>query len=234
VRSLEGLPLERELVWGELPEPLMIELDGIKLHVAPLDGQKTGLYLDQRENRPRLQEYVKNKRILDGCCYEGAWGIYAANYGAASVVGVDQSTKGLQRGLLNAKVNGFEGICRFEQHDIFRYLNETQEEFDLIVLDPPAFAKSKAKLKEAERGYLDLNRRAVERIPSGGILISSSCSHHLHLERFQLLLNQAARLAGKRLRLLEFRGQARDHPVLLSMPETSYLKCLFLEVLDVD
>jgi 23S rRNA (cytosine1962-C5)-methyltransferase len=233
-RTLEGLPLERRVARGQLPDSLIIKLDGVTHHLTPLEGQKTGFYLDQRENRLRLAGYVRNKRVLDGCCYEGAWGLYAAGFGARLVVGVDQSARALNRGMVNARANGLEHVCRFEQRDIFEYLKESQEQFDLIVLDPPAFAKSKGKLKQAERGYLDLNRRAIKSLGPGGILVTCSCSHHLKLERFQLLLSQAGRLAGKRLRLLETRGQARDHPVLLSMPETAYLKCLFLEVLDLE
>ena len=234
MRTLEGLPLERRLAFGTISDDLVVELDGLRFHVAPLEGQKTGLYLDQRENRPQLRGLVQDKRVLDACCYEGAWGLYAASFGAREVVAVDQSEPALQRGRMNAEINGLARMCRFEQQDIFDFLKDCEEQFDAIVLDPPAFIKSKAKIREGERGYLDLNRRAMKLLPPGGILVTCSCSHHLQRERFQAILNQAARLAGKRLCLLQARGQAGDHPVLMSMPETAYLKCLFLEVLDAE
>jgi 23S rRNA (cytosine1962-C5)-methyltransferase len=233
-RTLEGLPLERGLAWGSLPDELVMEMDGLRFKVALLEGQKTGFYLDQRENRPLLRGMVQDKRVLDGCCYEGAWGLYAARFGAREVVGVDTSETALRRAHTNARANGLASLCRFEQQDIFDFLNSAEDQFDVIVLDPPAFIKSRTKVKEGERGYLDLNRKAMNRLHSGGILVSCSCSHHLDRPRFEKVLSQAARLANKQIRLLEVRGQARDHPVLLAMPETAYLKCFFLEVLELE
>jgi 23S rRNA (cytosine1962-C5)-methyltransferase len=235
MRSLEGLPLERRLAFGELPDPLVIELDGISFVVAPLEGQKTGFYLDQRENRPRLRGLVHGKRVLDACCYEGAWALYAARFGAREVVGVDVSEAALARARRNVEINGLDTPCRFMERDIFDFLTEGEEHFDAIILDPPAFIKSKAKLREGERGYLEINRLAMRLLrPAGGLLVTCSCSHHLARDRFQMLLGQAARLAKRRLRLLEACGQSRDHPVLMSMPETAYLKCFVLEVLAVE
>ena len=235
MRSLEGLPLERRLALGELRDPLVIDLDGIRFLVAPLEGQKTGFYLDQRENRPRLRGLVHGKRVLDACCYEGAWALYAARFGARDVVGVDVSEAALARARQNVQINGLDTPCRFVARDIFDFLTEGEEQFDAIILDPPAFIKSKAKLKEGERGYLEINRLAMKLLPpAGGLLVTCSCSHHLSRDRFQVLLGQAARLAKRRLRLLEACGQSRDHPVLMSMPETAYLKCFILEVLAID
>ncbi|HYA02042.1 MAG TPA: class I SAM-dependent rRNA methyltransferase, partial [Syntrophobacteria bacterium] len=234
MRRLEGLFLERRLALGELPDPLLIELDGIRFVVAPLEGQKTGFYLDQRENRPRLRGLAHGKRVLDACCYEAAWGVYAARFGASEVVGVDVSEAALARARQNVQVNGLETPYRFVARDIFDFLTEGEEQFDAIILDPPAFIKSKAKLREGERGYLEINRLAMKLLPPGGVLVTCSCSHHLSRDRFQVLLGQAARLAKRRLRLLEACGQSRDHPVLMSMPETAYLKCFILEVLPID
>jgi 23S rRNA (cytosine1962-C5)-methyltransferase len=234
MRTLEGLSLERRLALGELPDPLLIELDGIRFVVAPLEGQKTGFYLDQRENRPRLRGLAHGKRVLDACCYEGAWGVYAARFGASEVVGVDVSEAALARARQNVQVNGLDTPCRFVARDIFDFLTEGKEQFDAIILDPPAFIKSKAKLREGERGYLEINRLAMKLLPPGGVLVTCSCSHHLSRDRFQVLVGQAARLAKRRLRLLEACGQSRDHPVLMSMPETAYLKCFILEVLAID
>jgi 23S rRNA (cytosine1962-C5)-methyltransferase len=234
MRSLEGLPLERRTAFGELPDPLVIELDGIRFHVAPLEGQKTGFYLDQRENRARLHGLTHGKRVLDACCYEGAWGLYAARFGAREVVGVDVSEAALARARRNVEINSLDTPCRLVERDIFDFLTKGEERFDVIILDPPAFIKSKAKLKEGERGYLELNRLAMKLLPPAGLLVTCSCSHHLPRDRFQVLLGQAARLAKRRLLLLEACGQSRDHPVLMSMPETAYLKCFILEVLAID
>jgi 23S rRNA (cytosine1962-C5)-methyltransferase len=234
VRSLEGLPLERRVAYGEPTEPLVIELHGLRFHVAPMEGQKTGFYLDQRENRPVLQGLVQGGRVLDACCYEGAWGLYAARSGAREVVGVDVSGTALERARLNAEMNGLGTRCRFVEQNVFDFLTTSKERFDAVVLDPPAFIKSKAKIEEGERGYLELNRLAMRLISPGGLLVTCSCSHHLTRDRFQTLLGHAARLAKRRLRLLEVRGQSRDHPVLMSMPETSYLKCFVFEVLPLE
>ena len=233
-RSLEGLPLERRVVYGELSEAPVIELHGLRFQVAPLEGQKTGFYLDQRENRSLLEGLVQGSRVLDAYCYEGAWGLYAARFGAREVVGVDVSGTALERARLNADMNGLGAQCRFVEANAFDFLTTSQARFDAVVLDPPAFIKAKAKIEEGERGYLELNRLAMRLISPGGLLVTCSCSHHLTRERFQIILGHAARLAKRRLRLLEVRGQSRDHPVLVSMPETSYLKCFVLEVLPLE
>jgi 23S rRNA (cytosine1962-C5)-methyltransferase len=234
VRNLEGLPLERRVAYGELPQDLVIELHGLRFQVAPIEGQKTGLYLDQRENRTILQGLVQGRRLLDACCYEGAWALYAAKFGARQVVGVEVSGTAIERAHLNAEMNGVDARCRFVEQDVFDFLATSREQFDAIVLDPPAFIKSKAKIAEGERGYVELNRLAMRLISPGGLLVTCSCSHHLSRDRFQVLLGHAARLARRRLRLLEVRSQSRDHPILVSMPETSYLKCFVLEVLPLE
>jgi 23S rRNA (cytosine1962-C5)-methyltransferase len=234
MRSLEGLPLEQRTVFGELPDRVVIEIDGIRFVVALLEGQKTGFYLDQRENRPRLRGLIHGKRVLDACCYEGAWGLYAARFGARELVGVDASGAALARARRNVEINSIDTPWRLVERDIFDFLAKGEERFDVIILDPPAFIKSKAKLKEGERGYLELNRLAMKLLPPAGLLVTCSCSHHLSRDRFQMLVGQAARLAKRRLRLLEACGQSRDHPVLMSMPETAYLKCFILEVLAID
>jgi 23S rRNA (cytosine1962-C5)-methyltransferase len=131
-------------------------------------------------------------------------------------------------------MNGVDARCRFVEQDVFDFLATSREQFDAIVLDPPAFIKSKAKIAEGERGYVELNRLAMRLISPGGLLVTCSCSHHLSRDRFQVLLGHAARLARRRLRLLEVRSQSRDHPILVSMPETSYLKCFVLEVLPLE
>lgn len=232
VRTLEGLPLEKGVAHGELPDPCWIEIEGLELLIDPLNGQKTGFYLDQRDNRQALRRWAKGRRVLDLFCYNGAWSLSAAAAGALEVVGIDQSREALEQARQSAARNHLERICRFEAEEAFSFLKSVKKgAVDLIVLDPPAFAKTRSNLPQALKGYIDLNRRAMLALESGGILVSCSCSYHLSEDMFREVLLKAAQASGRQLRVLETRGQALDHPVLLAMPETRYLKCLILEVL---
>jgi 23S rRNA (cytosine1962-C5)-methyltransferase len=231
VRSLEGLPLEKGIVFGNLPDDHQVDMDGHTVTVDLLSGQKTGLFLDQRENRNALRRYVKGKKVLDLFCYNGLWAMMAAKAGAIEVVGVDQSSEAIDQARKNAAANSVEYRCRFEEDDVFRFLKSVEKgSFDVVVLDPPAFAKTGKALPQAIKGYTDLNRRALLTLNSGGILVSCSCSYHMSEEVFRDMLLLASKASGRQLRLLESRTQAMDHPVLLAMPETRYLKCFFLEV----
>ncbi len=232
VRDLEGLDQTAGVAFGQIPPQLWVEIDGLEFCVDPLAGQKTGLYLDQRDNRKALAKWVAGRRVLDLFCYDGAWSLAAAQSGASEVVGVDRSASALQRARLNAHRNRLDGCCRFHQADVVTFLKEVpRHSFDVVIVDPPAFAKTKKALPEAQKGYIDLNRRALLALSAGGLLVSCSCSHHVSEELFQILLLRAARASGRRLRMLEARGQALDHPILLAMPETRYLKCTFLDVI---
>jgi 23S rRNA (cytosine1962-C5)-methyltransferase len=231
-RTLEGLPLEKGVAYGEVPHPYWVRLDGIEFLVDPLNGQKTGFYLDQRDNRNILRRWAKGRRVLDLFCYNGAWSLCAASAGAQEVLGVDQSTDGIIQAGSNAVRNSLEKTCRFLGEEVFSFLKNTQRgAFDVIVLDPPAFAKTKGVIPQAIKGYTDLNRRAMLALEPGGILVSCSCSYHLSEAMFREILLTAAQASGRQLRLIEARSQALDHPVLLAMPETRYLKCYFLEVI---
>jgi len=230
-RTLEGLPLEKGIAYGELSHPCWIHVDGIEFLIDPLDGQKTGFYLDQRDNRNVLRRWSEGKRVLDLFCYNGAWSLSAAFSGASEVLGVDQSAEGILQAGKSATRNDLEKTCRFQEEEVFFFLKHLKKgTFDLIVLDPPAFAKTKRAVPQAIKGYTDLNRRAMLALEPGGILVSCSCSYHLDEKMFQEVLLKAAQASGRQLRLLEARSQALDHPVLLAMPETRYLKCYFLEV----
>jgi 23S rRNA (cytosine1962-C5)-methyltransferase len=232
VRTLEGLPIEKGLAYGELPDPCSISIDGLEFIIDPIEGQKTGFYLDQRENRKVLRRWSKGKRVLDLFCYNGAWGLSAASAGALEVLGVDQASEGLTQGRSSAALNNLEGICRFQKEEAFYFLKTVKRgAFDIIILDPPSFARTRSVIPQAVRGYTDLNRRAMLALEPGGILVSCSCSYHMSETMFREMLLKAAQASGRQLRLLEARGQAMDHPVLLAMPETGYLKCYFLEVL---
>jgi 23S rRNA (cytosine1962-C5)-methyltransferase len=203
-------------------------MNGLDFDVDVLNGQKTGLFLDQRDNREALRKYVSGGSVLDFFCYDGAWALVARSAGAKNVTGIDSSPFALERAKNNASVNNLE--CEFiaaEALDVLKSLNRNSQ--DMIILDPPAFAKSKKDLPDAMRGYIDINRRALLALKPGGILASCSCSYNMSVEDFHDAIIKASLSAGKELRLLESRGQALDHPVLLAMPETAYLKCLILQ-----
>lgn len=234
VRELEGLSRREEILFGEVPDEIVMEENGLKFAVDILGGQKTGHFLDQKENHLALRRRVEGKRILDLFCYSGSWAVHAAHFGAAQVLGIDISPAAVKLAQRNADLNGLGGVCRFQQGDVFEVLRDLAqrgERFDSIVLDPPAFVKSKKRLNEAVRGYLTINRRALELLQPGGYLITCSCSYHMDRELFLDTLRQAAAKAQHSMRLVEVRGQALDHPVLLSCPETEYLKCVILQAL---
>jgi 23S rRNA (cytosine1962-C5)-methyltransferase len=233
VRELEGLPQQVELLYGELPPQVLIDEHGLRFRVDVTGGQKTGHFLDQKENHLALRGRVEGKRVLDLFCYSGSWSVHAASFGAREVTGVDISAGALALAAENAGLNDLQSACSFVRADVFDLLRDwgrTGERFGTVILDPPAFVKSKKKLPEAIRGYLTINRRAMELVAPGGYLFTCSCSHHLQREIFLDLLRQAAAQAGRNARLLELRGQAFDHPVLLACPETDYLKCAVLQL----
>ena len=230
-RTLEGLPLEKKIVKGDLHTFPVISEGGLFFEVDPYEGQKTGFFLDQRENRRCLGEMIKGGRGLDLFCYSGAWSLRCASAGA-HVTAVDASEKALSLGGKNAERNGLQEQVTFIKEDVFpflrRELDAGERRYDFIVCDPPAFVKSGEKLREGVRAYGELNGLCMKLLKRGGILVTSSCSYHLGKEMFIDMLRMAARRSGRGVRLLEFRSQGRDHPVLLSMPETEYLKCAFL------
>lgn len=234
IRELEGLPLQMEILAGQPPDTTTITEHGLRYRINILHGQKTGHFLDQKENHLALENRVEQRRVLDLFCYTGGWATHAARFGAREVLGIDISAEAVALASENARLNYQENICRFEKADAFevlRSLKSADERFGLVILDPPAFVKNKKKLPEATRGYLTINRRAMELVEPGGYLISCSCSYHMQRDLFLDMLRQAASLAGRTVRLLEMRGQAFDHPVLLSCPETDYLKCAILQII---
>jgi len=234
VRELEGLTRHVEMAWGEPPGEVGVGENGLSFLVDVCGGQKTGHFLDQKENHRALDGRVEGHRVLDLFCYSGSWSIHAARYGAKEVIGVDISAAAITLAERNAHRNELHQRCRFVKADVFDLLRELErkrERFGTIILDPPAFVKSKKKLPEAIKGYLTINRRAMELLEPGGFLFTCSCSYHMDRETFLDTLRQAAAQAGRECRLVEMRGQAFDHPVLLACPETDYLKCAVLQVL---
>lgn len=230
-REIEGLSLEKRVILGEVSGPLTIEESGIQYQVDVLEGQKTGFFFDQRENRLAIKDHVKGRRTLDCFCYVGAWALSAARFGASEVIGLDASERAIALATQNAALNNLP--AQFRKADVFeelRKLEKQRERFGCIVLDPPAFVKSRAKVREALKGYKEINLRAMQLLEPGGVLVTCSCSHHIDEELFKEMLIDAAFSAGKQVRLLEMRSQARDHPVLLAARETQYLKCAILTI----
>ncbi|OGV95369.1 MAG: SAM-dependent methyltransferase [Nitrospinae bacterium RIFCSPLOWO2_02_39_17] len=234
VRELEGLKIHKGILKGDLKDNIIIRENGVKFEVDILNGQKTGFFFDQRENRQVIKKYVKKGgRVLDCFCYSGAWSIHSARNGADEVIGLDSSDDAIKLAKRNAEINGFSERCRFKNVDVFdelRRLVSVGEKFDAIILDPPAFVKSAGKVKEALKGYKEINLQAMKLLKNGGILITCSCSYHIDKETFRDMLIQAASDSERDFRIIEFRGQAPDHPVLLSMRETEYLKCAVLKM----
>ena len=233
IRRLEGLALETQVLSGEIPERVGIEMNGLKLEADLLHGQKTGVYLDQRENYLAASRHARG-RVLDCFTSTGGFALHMASR-SVSVEAVDSSAPALATAESNARANAISNI-QFRRADVFEFLSgvtlSARRRYATVVLDPPAFAKSRRVLADAVRGYKEINLRALQLLEPGGVLITCSCSHHLSEAELLEIVAQAALDAGKTLRVLERRTQAADHPVLLTVPETHYLKCLILEVLD--
>jgi 23S rRNA (cytosine1962-C5)-methyltransferase len=231
VRELEGLERRVGVLRGTVPETVVVEEDGVRFDADLRRGQKTGLFLDQRENHLMARSYARG-RVLDGFCYDGGFGLSVAGQ-AADVLCLDSSSEALARLARNVAANGF-GNVRAEEANVFdrlRALEKAGERFDTVILDPPAFAKSKAAVETAWRGYKEINLRALRLLGSGGHLITCSCSYHIHEPEFEAILAEAAADTGATVTVVEKRRQARDHPVVLGVPETYYLKCFVLRKL---
>lgn len=234
VRNLEGLEQRKGVLRGEFDPRLTIVENGLEIGVDVAEGQKTGYFLDQRENRRAVRPYAKDARVLDCFCNVGGFALNAAAAGAREVIAVDASEQALEAARENAERNGLLGQMKFmagNAFDILRKLEANQERFDTIVLDPPAFAKNKSALEGAVRGYKEINLRAMRMLPEGGFLITCSCSYHMTSDLFKAVVADAALDARRRLRLIEERAQAVDHPIVVGYDESHYLKCLIYEVI---
>jgi 23S rRNA (cytosine1962-C5)-methyltransferase len=232
VRKLEGLEMRTSVLYGDAPAEMSIMQHGIEFTVAPLGGQKTGAFLDQRENHSAAREYAHG-RALDCFTFNGGFALSIAQ-ACESVVGIDVSTEAVAASRRNAELNGATNV-EFREANVFDALREMQdagEQFDTIVLDPPAFAKNRASLQAAARGYKEINLRAIKMLASGGVLVTCTCSYHMSESMFLETVAAAASDAHRRLQIIEKRIQARDHPVLATVPETLYLKCLIARVID--
>jgi len=232
-RQLEGLSMESELAYGELPEPLIIEENGAQFKVDILEGQKTGWFYDHRSSRAQLAGIAKNQRVLDLFCYTGAWSIPAALAGALEVTGVDASESALALATENAALNGVQDKTRFVRSDVFEFLKQARQEnqlYDIIVLDPPALIKRKKDFKQGYEAYRRLNHLALQVLSKNGILVSASCSHHLSRDNLHEILRSSGRHIDRHLVFFAEGGQGPDHPIDPAAPETEYLKTFFCSV----
>jgi 23S rRNA (cytosine1962-C5)-methyltransferase len=232
-RQLEGLDLESCIVYGELPDPLIIEENGAKFKVDIMGGQKTGWFYDHRPSRALLKTLANNQRVLDLFSYTGAWGIPAALGGASEVVCVDASEGALALAAENARLNGIEDKMQFIRSDVFDFLKQARQDgqlYDIIVLDPPALIKRKKDFKQGYEAYRRLNQLALQALAKDGILVSASCSYHLSAENLHEILRSSGRHIDRHLTFFACGGQGGDHPIDPAIPETAYLKTFFCTV----
>jgi 23S rRNA (cytosine1962-C5)-methyltransferase len=232
VRSKEGLPEDIELLTGDVPRAIEVREHGIRYLAAPWDGQKTGAFLDQRENRALVGDRTHG-RALDCFSYHGSFALHMARR-ATHVTALDSSAAALTRAAANAALNGFTNVTTLEA-DAFTFLKTAEragEHYDTVVLDPPAFAKTKSSVPAAIRGYKEINLRGMRLLSPGGLLYTASCSYHLSKAMFLDMLHDAAADSGRRLAVRSLLGQASDHPEILTIPETGYIKGALIEALD--
>ena len=233
VREKEGLPQIKACVYGSVPDEIEIREHDARMLVSIPNGQKTGHFLDQQENRGRIRPYCSGKTVLDLCCCTGGFSIHAALYGAASVTSVDVSEQALSLVRRNAALNAVEDkittVCE-NVFDLAKSWSDENRKFDLVICDPPAFAKSRKALDNAYRGYKELNLRCMKMVQPGGFLVSCSCSQFMTPELFLTMLREAAHDTGRDARLLEILMQSRDHPASLSSDQSLYLKGYILQI----
>jgi 23S rRNA (cytosine1962-C5)-methyltransferase len=233
VRKQEGMEMVKGFIGPEFPTLVQIEENGVKYEVDVKDGQKTGFFLDQKYNRLAIQKLCKNAKVLDCFTHTGSFALNAGIAGAASVTGVDASQLAVDQATANATLNGLSDNVKFICEDVFELLPELEEKgekFDVVILDPPAFTKSRNSIKNAVKGYREINLRAMKLVKDGGFLATCSCSHFMDYELFTKTIGQAAKNVHKRLRQVEYRTQAPDHPILWAADESYYLKFYIFQV----
>ena len=235
VRRQEGMELYKGFIGEAFDTNVEIEENGVRYMVDVKDGQKTGFFLDQKYNRKAIQHLCKDAKVLDCFTHTGSFALNAGYGGAKEVTGVDASELAVEQAILNSKLNGMEDRVKFICRDVFELLPELEEKgekFDVVILDPPAFTKSRNSVKNAVKGYREINLRAMKLVRDGGFLATCSCSHFMTYELFTQTIHQAARNVHKRLRQVEYRTQAPDHPILLAAEESYYLKFYVFQVVD--
>lgn len=234
VRELEGLEQRKGFLSDEFDTNIIINENGIKFHVDIANGQKTGFFLDQQDNRRAIQHIVKDADVLGAFCYTGSFEISAAHYGARSVLGLDISQNAIDMSDKNAALNGLDRVCRFECVNAFDVLKEWSKEgkqWDVVMLDPPSFTKSRATINKAIAGYKEINLRGMKLVRPGGFLVTSSCTSLVQPEMFLDIIQMAANDAKRRIRQVAFNSQSADHPVIREQENTHYLKFLIIQVM---
>jgi len=234
VRELEGL----QQIKGFLSEPfdtnIVINENGLQFHVDIANGQKTGYFLDQQDNRRAIANIVKGASVLEAFCYTGTFSVHAAHYGAKKVLGLDISEQAVEKAKANALLNGYQHICDFKAVNAFDYLKQIskeQQQFDVVILDPPAFTKSREHIQKAVTGYKEINLRGMKLVKPGGFLVSASCTNLVPPDLFLKTIEMAAKDAKRKLRQVTWQTQAADHPIVWHIPNTQYLKFLIVQVM---
>lgn len=233
VRELEGMQQQKGFLTEPFDTKIIIRENGLKFHVDLVDGQKTGYFLDQHDNRKAIQQIVSGADVLGAFTYTGSFEIHAAHYGAKSVLGLDISENAVEMANRNAELNGLEKICRFEKanaFDVIKQWSKERKQYDVVLLDPPAFTKSRENIQRAIAGYNEINLRAMKLIRPGGFLVTSSCTSLIQADTFLQIIDMAAKDARRKLRQVTFQAQAADHPIIRGMENTQYLKFLIVEV----
>lgn len=235
VRELEGLPQQKGFLSAPFDTTITIQENGLKFYVDIKNGQKTGYFLDQQDNRRAIRHIVKDAEVLGAFTYTGTFEIHAAHYGAKSVLGIDISDNAVEQANRNAALNGLDKVCRFEAVNAFDVLKgwaKDGRQYDVVMLDPPAFTKSRENIQKAITGYKEINLRGMKLVKNGGFLVTSSCTNLVSPELFLQTIDMAAKDARKKIRQVTFRAQASDHPIIWGMENTNYLKFLIVEVTD--
>ncbi len=233
VRELEGLPQQKGFLSAPFDTKIIINENGLKFHVDIENGQKTGYFLDQQDNRRAIQHIVKGADVLGAFTYTGTFEIHAAHYGAKSVLGLDISENAVQQANKNAALNGLDKICHFETanaFDVLKQWGKDGRQYDVVMLDPPAFTKSRETIQKAITGYKEINLRGMKLVKPGGFLVTSSCTNLVHAELFLQIIDMAAKDARRKIRQVVFQAQAVDHPIIWGLENTQYLKFLIVQV----
>ncbi|HMU45348.1 MAG TPA: class I SAM-dependent rRNA methyltransferase [Chitinophagaceae bacterium] len=233
VRELEGLDQKKGFLSEAFDTNIIIKENGLQFHVDIANGQKTGYFLDQQDNRRAIKNIVKGSDVLGVFTYTGSFEVHAAHYGAKSVLGLDISSNAVQQAKRNAQLNGLDTVCDFEETNAFDVLKNWAKEnknYDVVILDPPAFTKNRGGIPNAVKGYKEINLRGMKLVRPGGFLVTSSCTNLVHPELFIQIIDEAAKDAKRKLRQVCFQTQSADHPVMWSMENTQYLKFLIVQV----
>jgi len=234
VRELEGLPQQKGFLTAPFETKIIIKENGLQFYVDLANGQKTGYFLDQQDNRTAIRSIVKNADVLGAFTYTGTFEVHAAHYGAKSVLGLDISASAVEQANENARLNGLQDRCSFEVANAFDILKQWAKEgkqYDVVMLDPPAFTKSRATIQKAITGYKEINLRGMKLVKPGGFLVTSSCTNLVPAELFLEIIGMAAKDARRKIRQVCFQTQSADHPIVWEMENTQYLKFLIVQVL---